>query len=102
MVAELRFLPLAHHYIKKIQDKKLKAEFRKALDKISGDYTVGELKSGDLADIYGYDVFYNKTNYEIAYKVRLEGDCVVVVIMAGTRENFYQELKRYMKIEKQL
>lgn len=97
MTAELRFLPPARNYIKKIQDKKLKAEFRNAFNKISDDYNVGEPKSGDLAGIYGYDVFYNKTNYEIAYKVHFEGDCVIVVIMVGTRENFYQELKRYMK-----
>lgn len=97
MAAELKFLPPAHNYIKKIQDKKLKTEFQKALEKISDDYTVGEPKSGDLAGIYGYDVFYNKVNYEIAYTLRYIGDNLIVVIMAGTRENFYQELKRYMK-----
>ena len=50
----------------------------------------------DLAGIYGYDVFYNRTSYEIAYRIYEEADKIVVVIMAGTRENFYNELKRYL------
>jgi len=49
-----------------------------------------------LAGIYGYDVFYNRTNYEIAYSIYEEDDKIAVVIMAGTRENFYHELKRYL------
>jgi hypothetical protein len=97
MAAELRLLPSARNYIKKIKDKKLKDEFQDALEKIREDYTIGEPKSGDLAGICGYDIFYNKTNYEIAYRVIREDDIVVIVIMAGTRENFYQELKRYLK-----
>lgn len=100
MAAELRFLPPAHNYIKKVKDKKLKAEFQEALKKISKDYMIGELKSGDLAGLYGYDIFYNKTNYEIAYRVKHDDDNVIIVVMAGTRENFYQELKRYVKKEK--
>ena len=30
-------------------------------------------------------------------KVEYTDDKIIVVIMAGTRENFYDELKRYMK-----
>jgi len=59
---------------------------------------MGGLKTGDLSGIYGYDVYYNKTNYEIAYRVYEEAGKIVVVILAGTRENFYDELKRYMKL----
>jgi len=42
-------------------------------------------------------------NYELAYIVEhisQDGDAgpkIVVVIIAGTRENFYEELKRYWK-----
>lgn len=98
MTAEIRFLPPARNYIKKIQDKKLKAELLSAIETISQDYTVGKPKIGDLSGIYGYDVFYNKTNYEIAYTVHKVDGIVIVVIMAGTREKFYQELKRYIKM----
>ena len=60
-------------------------------------HAIGEAKIGDLAGIYCYDVYYNKTNYEIAYTVEIHDNEIVVVIMAGTRENFYDELKKYMK-----
>ena len=96
-MAEVRFLPPAAKYLKKIKDKKLKTLYREAIDKISADHTVGEAKTGDLSGIYGYDIFYNKTNYELAYTVEYVGDKIIVVVMAGTRENFYEQLKRYLK-----
>lgn len=55
------------------------------------------MKAGDLAGVYGYDIYYNKTNYELAYTVEYRDNKIIVVILAGTRENFYDELKRYMK-----
>jgi len=65
--------------------------------KISDDpYSAGEAKTGDLAGAFCRDVFYNKTNYEIAYRVFEEDGQFVIVILAGTRENFYGELKRYI------
>lgn len=94
---QVRFLPLAARFIKKLKNKKLKDLYRKAIDEICEDYTVGEEKTGDLTGIYGYDIYYNKTNYELAYTVERVGEEVVVVIMAGTRENFYDQLKRYLK-----
>lgn len=65
----VRFDPPAAKYIKKLKDKKLKKLYQEAIDKIREDYTIGETKTGDL----------------------------IVVVMAGTRENFYDELKRYIK-----
>ena len=67
------------------------------MEAIQNDPYIGEAKVGDLAGVYGFDVFYNRTNYEIAYRIYEENGQLVVVILAGTRENFYQELKRYMK-----
>ncbi|MBQ3428019.1 MAG: type II toxin-antitoxin system RelE/ParE family toxin [Clostridia bacterium] len=96
-MTEVRFMPPAAKYLKKIKDKKLKGLFQDAIDKIREDYTVGEAKTGDLSGIFGYDIYYNKTNYELAYTVEYENDKIIVVIMAGTRENFYDQLKRYMK-----
>lgn len=96
-MTEIRFLPPAAKFIKKLKDKKLKLLYQEAVDKIREDYTVGEAKTGDLSGIYGYDIYYNKTNYELAYTVEYQGDEVIVVIMAGTRENFYDQLKQYMR-----
>lgn len=96
-MTEVIFLPPAAKFLKKLRDKKLKNLYQEAIDKIRKDHTVGEVKSGDLSGVYGYDIFYNKTNYELAYRVEYVENKIIVVIMAGTRENFYDELKRYMK-----
>lgn len=96
-MTEIRFLPSAAKFIKKLKDKKLKLLYQEAVDRICEDHTVGEAKTGDLLGVYGYDIYYNKTNYELAYTVEYLEDKIIVVIMAGTRENFYNELKRYMK-----
>lgn len=95
-MTEVRFLSPAAKFIKKLKDKKLKMLYQEAIDKIRDDHTVGEAKTGDLSGVYGYDIFYNKTNYELAYSVEYQEEKVIVVIMAGTRENFYDQLKQYM------
>ena len=96
-MTEVRFLPPAARFLKKLKDKKLKMLYQEAIDKIREDHTVGTAKVGDLSGISGYDIFYNKTNYELAYRVEYVEDKIIVVILAGTRENFYEELKRYIK-----
>ena len=99
-MAELRILPPAARFFKKLKDKKLKSLYKEAIDAILADPGIGSEKTGDLKGVRGYDIYYNRTNYELAYTVEFvrkensnETD-VVVVIMAGTRENFYEQLKR--------
>ncbi len=94
---KIRFTGAAEKYLKKIKEKELKRAFQVALIKIGNDPYIGELKTGDLAGVYCYDFYYNKTNYELAYRIYEEDGQIVVVILTGTRENFYNELKRYMK-----
>lgn len=94
---EIRFTGAAEKYMKKLKEKGLKKAFQEALEEISSVPYIGELKTGDLAGVYCYDVYYRKTNYELTYKIYEEDGQMVVVILAGTRENFYDELKRYMK-----
>ena len=94
---EVVFLPKAEKELKKMKDKNLKEKFRQAIIKISENPYIGEPKKGDLSGIFGYDVFYNKTNYEISYKIYELENKRVVVILIGTRENFYNELKKYIK-----
>lgn len=96
-MSEVVFSKNSSKYLKKLKDQKLKQILKDAILEISADYTIGEMKKGDLAGIYCYDVFYNKTNYEIAYKVISNSVIMIFVIMIGTRENFYNELKRYIQ-----
>ena len=79
------YLPPAAKYLKKLKDKKLKELYKAAIEKICSDYTVGTLKTGDLDGVYGYDIYYNRTNYELAYTVEERDEEIIVVIMAGTR-----------------
>lgn len=94
---KLIILPPAAQYFKKIKEKSLKLAFQKAIDDIIQNPYIGDPKTGDLSGAYCCDFFYNKTNYELAYTVIEDSSKTVVVVLAGTRENFYNELKRYMK-----
>ena len=63
------YYPPAKKFLKKIKDKNLKEKFKEAIDEIRTDYSAGSKKVGDLAGIHGYDIYYNKINYEIAYTI---------------------------------
>lgn len=92
------YLPQAEEYFKKLKDKHLKKEFKKAILRIRENPCIGEAKSGDLKGIFSLDVFHAGQNYELAYRVsQFDNGEVVVILLAGTRQNFYKELKRYLK-----
>ena len=93
---KLIILPPAAHFLKKIKEKPLKLKFQKVIDDIIQNPYIGDPKIGDLSGVYCCDFFYNKTNYELAYTI-IEKNDETVVILAGTRENFYNELKRYIR-----
>jgi mRNA-degrading endonuclease RelE of RelBE toxin-antitoxin system len=97
MMAKLIILPPAARYLKKLKEKPLKNKFQAVIDQILLDPYFGEPKTGDLNGVYCCDIFYNQTNYELAYTIIEDDEETLVVILAGTRENFYEVLKRYMK-----
>lgn len=93
----VKYSTRAEKYFKKIRDKALKKKFLDAISILRVNPMAGEIKKHDLAGIMGYDFFHNKVNYEIAYKViEVDGE-TLLIILAGTRENFYEELKNYLK-----
>ncbi len=94
---ELLFSPQAERFFKKLKDIPLKEAYKTALLKLKENPYIGQPKREDLAGIYGLDVKYKGVNYEIAYTIREVNGKKVVVLLAGTRENFYQQLKRYIK-----
>lgn len=96
-MCEIAYSKAAERYFKKIRDRQLLAAFKTAIDKLKNDPYIGTPKAGDLRGIHGYDVRYNGTNYELAYRVYEDNDRFVVIILAGTRENFYIELKRLIR-----
>lgn len=84
-------------FIKKEKNKSLKKAMQDAVTQIRLDPEVGEIKSGDLSSVYCLDVRHKTGNYEIAYLLEEDenGD-FVIIIMAGSRENFYEALKVYL------
>ncbi len=94
---EILFSPVAEKFLKKIKEKALKETYKIALLKISENPYIGQAKRGDLSGIYGFDIKYKSVNYEIAYTISELNGKKIVVIFAGTRENFYEQLKRYIK-----
>lgn len=93
----VKYSPAIEKYLKKLKDKQLKMKYKTAIELITKNYKIGDLKTGDLSNIYSYDIYYNKTNYELAYTVEIIDDEIIIFILAGTRENFYNQLKKYLK-----
>ena len=92
------YTPIAEKYFRKLKDKALKVAFKEAIISIRRNPDIGQAKSGDLSGLYSLDIYHNRTNYELAYRIStLDNGEMIVIIMAGTRENFYKELKRYLK-----
>jgi hypothetical protein len=60
---------------------------------ISNPY-IGEAKKGDLSGFRVHKFVFQKQEYLIAYKIIK--DCIIFYLI-GTHENFYRELKRYIK-----
>ena len=99
----LRISPAAAKYFKKLKDKKLIQLYKNAIDAILLNPFGSPVKKGDLKGIRCYDIYYQKANYELAYTIEFKNSDsidepeMIIVILAGTRENFYDELKRYLK-----
>ena len=94
---EIQFTTQASRYFKKLKEKPLKKAYEIALLKLKTDPYIGTPKRGDLSGIYGFDIKHQGINYEIAYTIHEVGDKKIIVLLAGTRENFYEQLKRSIK-----
>ena len=94
---EIVFNSAAERYFKKLEEEPLKKIYKNALLRIAQDPFIGPPKRGDLAGIYGYDLRYRGVSYEIAYTIYKKRGKMIVVLLAGTRENFYEQLKRSIK-----
>jgi mRNA interferase RelE/StbE len=80
-------------YLKKLKDKRLKAMFVSVIyDDIATNPKLGIAKTGDLIGYWTWEFNYQKTAYRVAYKI--QDDKIIPIILIGSHENFYQELKR--------
>lgn len=67
-----------------------------SLEEIAKNPFIGSRLKGDLAISYSYHLRASGVEYRIAYQIK-EQEIVVVVLQIGTRENFYEELKKRIK-----
>ena len=63
-------------------------------ERISKDPGIGETKRGDLAGFRVHKFTFHKQQYLIAYRMQSKD---IIFYMVDTHENFYRELKRYIK-----
>ena len=79
-------------YLKKIKEKTLIEKFLNIIyDEIAINPYSGSQKTGDLSGIWSRGFTYAGTTYRIAYQI--EENMVIPVLLCGTHENFYEQLK---------
>ena len=66
----------------------------KEINKIVEDSGIGEEKKGDLLGVFVYKFKIKTTQYLLAYRM-IERD--LELIMLGPHENYYRDLKQYLK-----
>ena len=75
--------------------KTLYSEIRRHMDLIIDNPHLGDYLKGDLKDFRSYDFKFRNGNFRICYAYFEEDDHIKFVYV-GTRENFYDEVKRYV------
>lgn len=90
---EVLFKPPFRKFVKK-QSRALQLAIEDRIDEILAHPECGERKTGDLAEIYVYKFTFQKQLFLIAYRMSQD---VLMCYMIGTHENFYQQLKRYLR-----
>ena len=98
-LSRLQLFEILQHKIG-IPDKTLK----RIPDVVCDDPEIGELKVGDLAGIRVHKFRFSRQEYLIAYRAPKDDVPVEFLVIdfyqVGAHENFYAELKQYLRQEK--
>jgi len=90
---ELEYKSPFHHFVKK-QPRPFALALRDETAKVIQQPDIGEAKVGDLADFRVHKFTFNRQQYLMAYQ---HVENTLTFYMIGPHENFYDELKRYLK-----
>ena len=90
---ELFYKSAFKRYVKK-QPRPFQLVIEDEIEKIYKDPSIGEEKSGDLAGFRVHKFIFRGQEYLVAYRAR---DGSVIAYMIDTHENFYKNLKRYVR-----
>ncbi|WP_438316160.1 type II toxin-antitoxin system RelE/ParE family toxin [Sporosarcina sp. FA9] len=96
---DFEVLPGAKRFLKTIKnDKPLQKKFKQTIENLRLDPTLGSSKKGDLSGVFSMDIRHQKASCELAYCIEeQENGELLLIILIGTRENFYESLKAYIK-----
>lgn len=101
------YKPPFSRFVKKAH-KPLQLAIEDAVEEICENPEIGEAKVGDLTGIWVYKFKFNRQEYLVAYRpptlVETEQGAKVELLIidfyqVGSHENFYDELKRYLRAE---
>ena len=101
------YKPPFSRFVKKAH-KPLQLAIEDAVEQVCDHPESGEVKVGDLAGVSVYKFKFNRQEYLIAYRLptpqeQSQGVNVELLMIdfyqVGLHENFYDELKRYLKLE---
>lgn len=91
------------HFVKKAH-KPLQLAIEDAVDNVRDNPEIGEMKVADLAGIRVYKFRFNRQEYLMAYRPLRNGLQLEVLMIdfyqVGSHENFYEELKNYLRHER--
>jgi hypothetical protein len=89
-------------YVKKAH-KPLQLAIEDAVALVCASSEIGELKVGDLAGVRVYKFRFSRQEYLVAYRPPVEDSPLEFLIIdfyqVGSHENFYDELKHYLRQE---
>jgi hypothetical protein len=92
-IMKMIYKPPFRKFVKK-QTRPTQLAVEDEIERISDNPAIGEVKLGDLGGIQVHKFEFQRQTFLIAYRVA-EPDIVFYSI--GTHENFYRDLKRYLK-----
>ena len=90
---EMFYKPPFRRFVKK-QTRPLQLAIEDEIEKIKENPAVGESKKGDLQGFRVHKFTFRKQPLLIAYRLT---DSDILLYLMGPHENFYRDLKRYLK-----
>jgi mRNA-degrading endonuclease RelE of RelBE toxin-antitoxin system len=90
---DILYKPPFKNFVKK-QSRAFQLTIEDAVEAVISNSDIGEVKKGDLSGFKVHKFKFQRQEYLIAYKTE---NNAIVFYMIGTHENFYRELKQYLR-----
>jgi len=84
------------HNVKKKLPPSLREEIDRQVDQLSEDPSIGTQKTGDLKRVWMHRFSFLGQQYLLAYHFD-ESTMLLTLLAIGGHENFYRDLKKYLK-----